>query len=808
MTTLSQDLRYALRTLAKSPGFTAIAIATLALGIGANTAIFSVVRAVLLRSLPYPEPGQLVVVREHHERSGPMGVAWPNFLDWREQVQSLRSPAGYRLTRWNVSGTREPELLRGAEISSPFLSLLDVRPALGRDLQPSDDRPGAERTVLLSDELWKARFGSDPSVVGRPIQLDGLPWVVIGVLPAGFSFFSEPVDLYTPIGLNGAEPSWLERGNHSRMRVLARLAPGARLESARAELAGIMRRLETAHPRTNSGLQAPVEPLTQALFGEFRATLWILLAAVGLVLLIACANVAHLLLARAATRQREFAIRLALGASRGRIVRQLLTESLLLSLLGGVLGVALAAWSLGPLVHLAPSEIPRLADARIDPLVLLFTLAACMLTGTLFGLAPATQASRPDPQAALRETGPGATSGRSRQGLRRALFVSEVALAFVLAVGSGLLVRSLIRVQRVPLGFQPEGVLGMRVLLPDTGYETAPLRFQFFQRSLEEIRSLPGVESASATLCPPVYGSRCWGSVYQVSDRPTPSQADIPSSAFNVVEPRYFSTMRIPLIAGRFFTDADGPDAPKVVIVNASMARKWWPNESAVGKRIKQGFPQDDAPFREIVGVVGDVSQEGLDLPVQTEVFLPLAQNSGSGMSLVVRTGSDPMSLARAATAAIHRVDPNQSVIQIQPLTRSLAESFARRRFTTLLLGLFGALALALASVGIYGVVSYGVAQRTREIGIRTALGAGPRDVLRLVIAQALRLAGVGILVGVAGALLLTRFLQSLLFQTPPFDPSTFVGVAALLTAVVLAACAYPARRALRVSPTVALRME
>ncbi len=808
MRTLAQDLRYAIRMLLKSPGFTFVAVATLALGIGANTAIFSVVRAVLLRNLPYPDPTRLVVAREHHDRSGATGVAWPNFLDWKERCRALAPLAGFRLTRWNVSGTREPELLRGVEISAPFLSLFGVRPALGRDFQETDDRPGAERTALLSDELWRTRFGADAGIVGRAIRLDGLPYVVVGVLPPDFSFFPERVDIFTPVGLNGADETWLERGNHSSMRVLARLTPGASLESVRAELAGIMRQLETEHPRTNTGQEARVELLADAMFGEFRATLWILLAAVGLVLLIACANVAHLLLARAAGRQREFAIRIALGAGRKRLVRQLLTESLLLSVLGGALGVAVAAWSLGPLVHLAPPEIPRLADTRIDPLVLLFTLGACVLTGMLFGLAPAAQASRRDAQSSLRETGPGATSGRSRQGLRRALFVSEVALAFVLAVASGLLIQSLRKVQRVPLGFEPEGVLGLRVLLPEKGYETEAARFQFLQRSLEEIRSLPGVESASAVFCPPVAGRRCWGSVYQVSDRPAPAQSEIPSAAFNVAEPRYFSTMRIPLLAGRFFTDADTADSPPVVIINESLARLWWPNESPLGKRVKQGFPQDAAPFREIVGVVGDVAQAGLDIPIQTEVFLPFSQDSNGAMTFVARTGSDPMALAQAAAAAIRRVDPNQSIARLQPLTRSLAETMARRRFTTLLLGLFGALALLLASVGIYGVVSYGVSQRTREIGIRTALGAGPREVLRLVFAQALRLAAVGLLVGGAGAILLTRFLQSLLFQTPPFDPSTFAGVGVLLTGVVLLACANPARRALRVNPTIALRSE
>ena len=808
MRTLGQDLRYAVRMLLKTPGFTLVAIATLALGIGANTAIFSVVRAVILRSLPFPEPERLVVASEYHERSGQMGIAWPTFLDWTERVRSLGPLGGYRLTRWNVSGTQEPELLLGAEISAPFLSVLGVRPVLGRDFQPRDDRPGAERIVLLSHETWRSRFGADPAAVGRTIQLDALPYVVVGVLPPGFSFLSaEPVHLYTPVGLNGALPGWLERGNHSRLQAVARMQPGVGIENVRAELAGIMRDLEKAYPKTNTGQQARIQPLTESLYGEFRASLWILLGAVGLVLLIACANVAHLLLARAAARQREFAIRLALGAGRRRIIRQLLTESFLLSLLGGVLGVVLASWIMSPLVALAPAEIPRLGDTRIDPIVLLFSLGACLLTGVLFGLAPAFQASRPDPQSALRETGPGATGSRTRQGLRRALFVSEVALAFVLAVGSGLLLRSLIRVQNVPLGFDPEGVLSLSAVLPDKGYEEEAARLQFFQRSLEELRRLPGVEAAGAALCTPLEG-RCWGSVYMVSDRPTPSPNDVPSSAFNVVDPGYFATLRVPLLAGRFFTDADRADAPKVVIVNESFAKKWWPNESPLGKRVKQGFPQDDRPFREIVGVVGDVAQEGLDLPVQTEVFLPLAQASDNSVTFVARTGMDPMSLAGAATAAVHRVDPNQSVSWVRPLATTVAESVARRKFTTLLLGLFGGLALILASVGIYGVVSYGVAQRTREIGIRTALGAGPREVLRLVFAQALRLAAVGLLVGGAGAIVLTRFLQSLLFQTPPFDPSTFAGVGVLLTGVVLLACANPARRALRVNPTIALRSE
>ncbi len=806
MTALVQDLRYAFRTLARSPGFTTIAILTLALGIGANTAIFSVVRAVLLQSLPFPESERLVVLRERHSRTGEMGVAWPTFLDWRERGRGLQGLAGFRMTRWNISGTREPDLLRGAEVSASFFPLLGVRPALGRVFAETEDRPGATRTVLLSSELWRSRFGGDRSILGRSVNLDALPYVVVGVLPPSFNFFPERVDLYTPVGLNGADPGWLDRANHYGMRVLARLSPGVTLDTARAEIDGIMGQIERDHPRSNSGQKATAIRLSEAMFGDIQAMLWVLLGAVGLVLLLACANVAHLLLARAASRQRELAIRAALGAGRRRLVQQLLTESLLLAAVGGALGLALAAWTIGPLLHLAPPGIPRLSDTRIDPVVLLFTLAACMATGTLFGLAPAAQATRPDPQASLRETGPGATLGRSRQRLRSTLFVSEVALAFILVVGSGLLVRSLLRVQSVPPGFEPDGVLAMDVALSDTTYDSGPARHRFFARALEELRSVPGVRSASAVLCPPAVG-RCWGSVYVVSDRPLPAQSEIPSAAFNVLDPEYFRTMGIPLLQGRFFTDADTAEAPTVVIINESMARRWWPRESPLGKRIKQGFPQDDRPWREIVGVVGDVPQE-LDRPVQTEVYLPHSQDSGGVMTLVARTSSDPMSVARAGVAAVHRVDADQSVSRIQPLTAYLAESVARRRFTTLLLGLFGALALMLASVGIYGVVSYGVTQRTREIGIRTALGAQRGDVLRLVIAQALRLAGVGMLIGFAAALGLTRFLASLLFGVGPSDPLTFAGVAALLTVVVLAACAGPARRALDVSPTIALRTE
>ena len=807
MSTLIQDLRYAVRTLARTPGFTIIAVVTLALGIGANAAIFSVVHAVLLRRLPYPEPDRLVVMREGHVHHCCTGVAWPTYLDWRHQNRSFQAMAAFHEARVMLSGLGEPEMLRSAQVSADFFGVLGVRPALGRLFGAADDQPGAPPTLILSWGQWKRRFGGDPSAVGRTIDIDALPYTIVGVLPPSFAFFPDGVDVYTPVGLMGNQPTVQDRGNHWGLRVLARLAPDASFETARREMDTIMLGLEKEYPKTNSGNRAVVSLLNDSFFRDYRAALWILLAAVGVILLIACANVAHLLLARAAARRREFAIRTAIGAGRGRLVRQLLTESLLLSAVGGVLGVVLAAWTLGPLLRLAPSEIPRLADTRIDQVVLLFTFGASVLTGILFGLVPAAHASRNDPQSTLRESGNSSTGDRDRQRFRSALFVSEVALAFVLAVASGLLLRSLRRVEGISPGMEVEGVLALDVNLPERKYASRSEQLRFHERALDEIRRVPGVLSASVSMCTPVVG-QCWANPYVLSDRPAPDQTNLPDADFDAVETSYFGTLRVPLRKGRFFDKTDTPTSPLVVIINESMARLWWPRESPLGERIKPGFPQDDAPFREIVGVVGDVPQRGLDEPVHPEVFLPISQNPTSYVTYLVRTGKPPASLAQAAIGAIHAVDKNQAVTAVQPLTQYVAESLARRRFHTTLLGLFGVLALLLASVGIYGVVSYGVAQRTREIGIRAALGAKPEDVLRLVLRQALRLAAVGIMVGGAAALLLTRFLSSLLFQTPPFDPSTFAGVGVLLTGVVLAACANPARRALRVSPTTALRSE
>jgi putative ABC transport system permease protein len=807
MSTLMQDLRYAVRTLARTPGFTAIAVATLALGIGANTAIFSVVHAVLLRRLPYPEPDRLVVIREQQKRLGKMGVAWPNFLDVRARSRMLSSLAGYRANEMTLSDSHEPEVLRVGEVSATFFPLLGATAQLGRLLAESDDRPGATPAVVLSDELWRRRFGSDPEIVGKTVKLDAVASTVVGVLPRGFSFFPRHAELYRPIGLYGAEPTWLNRGNHSGMRVLARIAPGATLAGARSEIDGIMRQLEQQYPDSNAGQVATMAPLSVEMFQDYRPALWTLLAAVGVVLLIACVNVAHLQLARSAGRQKEIAIRAALGAGRGRIVRQLVTESVLISAIGGAFGLLVATWSIGPLVRLAPTAIPRLAETHIDPGVLLFTLAVSLATGLLFGTAPAISASRPDPQAALVEGGRGSTSGRSRQRFRTGLFVSEVALAFVLVIGSGLLIRSLLELQSVSPGFRPEHVLSLDVSLPDAKYTENDQRAAFYRSAMEALRPLPGVQSATAIYCAPLFG-KCWGSVYVLSDRPAPAQAELPSAHWNVADPGYFQTVGIPLRQGRAFTETDGPDSPKVVIVNETFARQWWPNGDAVGKSIKQGWPKDPTPFRQIIGVVADVRQDGLDAPAAPEVYIPLMQNPMSSMTLLVRVAGSPRSVERSAIAAVRAVDPEQSVSNVMPMTDYLSVSVADRRFTTLLLGFFAALALALASVGIYGVVAFGVAERRREIGIRTALGARPADGRGLFVKRALRLAAIGMVAGAVAALALSRLIASLLFGVGPSDPATFGGVALLLTAVVLAACVIPARRALRVSPTTALRGE
>ena len=807
MTNFLQDVRYGIRMLAKSPGFTAVAVLTLALGIGANTAIFSVVRAVLLESLPYPEPNRLMIIREFQTVTGDRSVSWMNFLDWRAQSQSFERMAVTRADHAIMTGAGEPTLLRAGRVSAAFFPLLGAKPILGCGFSEEEDNPAAVPATVLSYGTWRTRFGADSAIVGKSVMLDGEPYQVVGVLPPDFKYFQQKIDLYTPIGLRAKLHSYVLRGNHQGITGLARLRPGVSLTAARAELDGIAKRLEQQYPETNSGDSAVITPLYESRVSEIRPALLMLLGAVACVLLIACVNVANLLLARAAARQREFAIRASIGAGRGRIVRQLLTESVLLSLVGGVLGLLVAMWVIGPLLRIAPQGIPRPGETEIDRGVFAFTLLVTFFTGILFGLAPAFQASRADVNTSLRESGRSTTVGRPHQRLRAALLISEVSLAVVLVIGSGLLIRSLVKALEVNPGFRADHVLALDVNLPLPKYKEKPSWVSFMNQAVERIRNLPGVESASAVMCPPLVGD-CWDSVFSMDDRPVPPQAELPNAVFNNIEPGYFQTMQTPLLAGRSFTAADTASSAPVVLINGNMARRWWLGGNPIGKRIKQGWPNDNSPFREIVGIVGDLHQDGPDQPQLPEVFLPAAQYPFSSMTILVRTKPDPMSLATAAVDAIHSIDADQPVSSIKPMTAYLSDSLGSRKFLTLLLALFGGLALLLAAVGIYGVMAYTVSLRTHEMGIRMALGAQRRDVFALIVGFGARLALAGIVIGLVGSLALARLMRSQVFSVSSLDPATFVAVAVLLCCVAVAACYVPARRAMRVDPIVALRYE
>ncbi|HEY6253192.1 MAG TPA: ABC transporter permease [Candidatus Angelobacter sp.] len=805
--TLLQDLRYSARMLRKNPAFAAIAIITLALGIGANTAVFSVVRTVLLKSLPYPDAKSLIVLDEYHVRNGEESVSWMDFRDWQAQQEVFDGMAAYRPRHFVLTGFEKPDLLRAGEVTSSFLSLLGGQPSLGRTFTQDDDKPGAKRTAVLSYYFWRTRLGGDPAILGRNLILDDDSYTVIGVLQPEFKFFQKNIDLYVAAGVVSDDPIWIQRGNHQGFEVLARLRAGTSLSAARSSMETIMKRLEQEYPAFDEGQRVSLTPLYDSRVSDVQRSLWVLLAGSFCVLLIACANVANLSLTRAATRARDFAIRSAIGARRSRLIRQLLTESIVLSLIGGLFGLFCAKWAIGPLLLLAPADIPRLDETRMDASVFFFTFAVALITGIIFGLAPALQSSRVDLTAPLREAGRKTSSGRSGQRLRAILLVAQISLAFVLVMASGLLIRSLIRSLAVDPGFKVDHLLAMDVNLPLARYKTDAQPAMFLTQTLARIRSLPGVKSASVVSCPPLVGT-CWRSVFLVGGRPAPPPAEQPRAAFNVAEPGYFETMQIPLLAGRLFTSADQHGSPQVVLVNETMARRWWPNESAVGKKIKQGFSQDRSPFMEIVGVVGDLKQDGLDQPSWPEVFEPAEQNPMRFLTFVVRTSTDPLTMSTTVKDVIYQVDKDQPAYRVQSMDGYLAASLARRKFETLLLGIFSALALLLAAVGIYGLVAYMVTQRTYEIGIRMALGAQKHSVLTMVLRFGLKLATYGLALGLAVSLAVTRVLQSLLFGVGERDPQTFVGVTVLLTIVALVACYIPAHRATKVDPLVALRYE
>lgn len=804
--TLLQDLRYGARMLRKNPGFSTIAVVTLALGIGANTAVFSVVRAVLLKSLPYPDPERLVALSEYQVHNGGQSVSWMDFREWQAQTTAFESIAVYRPHHFVLTGLDKPDMLRAGEVTSGFFPLLGTQTVLGRTFVPDDDRAGAARTTVLSYSFWRTRLGGDPAALGRTLRLDDTAYTIIGVLPPNFKFFPVRIDLYVPAGLESAYLAWITRGNHEGLAALARLRPGVSLAAARTDVDTIMQRLEQQYPESNDGQRARVTPFYAETVGDVQRPLFILLGAAICVLLIACANVANLALARAAGRAREFAVRVAIGARRGRIVRQLLTESLLLSFLGGLIGFVFARWAIRPLLFMAPRGIPRLDETQMDASVFVFTFVTAALAGIAFGLAPALQNSPTRLAASLGEAGRRTSTSRQGQRLRASLLIAEISLVSVLVIASGLLIRSLIGALAVNAGFRVDHLLALDVNLPTTTrYKTDAQQTLFLTEALGRLRSLPGVQSASAAFCPPLVGT-CWDSVFLISGRPVPPVSQEPRAAFNIAEPGYFHTMEVPLLAGRNFATTDTYDSPKVILINETMAKRWWPHESPLGKRIRQGSIK--APELEIIGIVGDLKEDGVDQPQWPEVFEAAAQNTLPSMTLVVRTAGEPMALAASAEDAIHQVDKDQPLSHVQPMSAYLQVSLAQRKFETLLLGIFSTLALVLAAVGIYGLVGYMVAQRTYEIGIRMALGAQKRSVLALVLRFGLRLVTYGVAAGLVVSLVVTRLVQSLLFGIGERDPLTFISVTIVLAIVALAACYFPARRATQVDPLVALRCE
>ena len=802
---LWQDVRCGLRMLRKNAGFAMVAVLTLALGIGANTAIFSVIHAVLLSPLPYDHPDRITLVRESNPSKGfeQFSVSPPNYMDWKNAAGAFEQMASMSRGQFSYTGGAEPERLVGARVAASFFSVLGAQPELGRTFLPEDDVVGKASVVVLSHGLWTQHFGSDPQVIGKSLTLDGESYRVIGVMRNGFQF-PRGVQLWLPSEFDERSLSPRARGAHY-LTVIARLKPGASIDHAQAEMVAISKRLEQLYPNTNTGWTSKVVALSEATVGNIRPTLLVLFGAVGFLLLIACANVANLLLARATARQREIAIRFSLGASRLRIARQLLTESILLSGIACALGLLLAEWAMRALRTLPPSTLPRAESIGLDLPVLGFAAGVAVLTALLFGFAPALQITRGAPSETLKEGGRTASAGR--HGVRSALVVLETTLALVLLVGSGLLFKSFVRLQTVDPGFESKNILTANISLPKSKYSTEAQTIQFFGQVLERMQAVPDVKEAAVASGNPIDGSNL-SFVFATKQLQALAPADQPSAGYYVVSPNYFHTLGIPLLVGRYFTQGDFAGSPRVAIVSQAVAQRFFHDRSPIGQTIKIGVGAGNPPWREIVGVVGDVKDDGLGEAATMTVYEPCTQQAWSSMSLFLRSDSDPSHLASVLRSQVMSVDKDQPVAEIATGEQLMSQAVAQPQLRTLLLSLFAGLALVLASLGIYGVMSNMVAQRTHEIGVRMALGAGQRSVLRLVLSNGMRLTLLGIALGTAGAFALTRLMKSFLFHVTPTDPATFLEVALFLFAVALLASYIPARRATRVDPVVALRYE
>jgi len=811
MGSLTNDVRYGVRMLFRSPASSVVSIVALAVGIGANTSIFSVVNGVLLRPLAYKDSDRLVVVWETklskgitHEQVSP-----PDYRDWVEQNRVFDQIAAWRSEPQVLTGGQVPERIETARISPAAFELLGVKPALGRIFSTEEGHPGRNQVALLSYGLWQRRFGGDPGVLGKSAVLDGISYTIVGVTPPAFRLLDTPSELWTSYTLDASELK--ERGFHT-LRVIAHLKPGATLDQAQSEMRSISNRIERQFPESNSGWSANVIPLREQLLGDISTTLWTLFGAVLFVLLIACANVANLLLARAGAREKEIAVRAALGANPTRLARQLLTESAMLALAGGLLGLLLAAWSVSLLKQLGPATLPRLKEITLDWRVLVFTLAVSMFTGIVFGLAPALSSVRIDLNSILRSSGRGTTGGRGRARLRNFLVVAEIAFCVVLLTGAGLMLRSFARLQNVNPGFRPDHVLTLQLALPETRYSGAAVG-SFYSRLIERLQALPGVRYAGIARKVPLSAGVDASLNFIIENRPVEASANQPRAKYRAVSADYFLALGIPLVRGRYFDRTDGDKTPGVVVINETLAGRFWPNENPLGKRIKAGF--DDSVWCTVVGIVADVKQAGLDAVSSGETYYHYLQVPPALMSLVegamtvaLRTSADPGSLASAARGEVQKMDPGLAVFNVDTMQALVDGSLAQPRFRTTLLGAFAVLALLLAAIGLYGVIAYSVAQRINEIGVRMALGARKDDILRLVVGEGAMLAAIGIALGLLGSLGATRLISKLLFGVTADDPLTFCATAGIILAVALAASAIPALRAIKVDPVIALRYE
>lgn len=806
MESLRSDVTYAIRNLWKRPGFTLIAVLTLALGIGANTAIFSAINALLLKPLPFPELDRVVAIWDKLPSRGMdrNEVTVANYLDWQAQSQSYENLA---LNRWwsaNLTGIDPPERVQGFLVTANFFDTLGMKPIMGRSFSPEENQPGKDAVAVITHSLWQRRFGGDPNIVNKTITINGVVRTVVGVMPERFNF-PKGSEVYAPFSMT---PEFMKsRGNHSYY-VVGRLKPGVTIESSQAELDNITARLERQYPDTNKGWGATVFPIVADTVRMYDTALWVMMGAVGFVLLIACANVANLMLARASGRQKEIALRSALGASRWRIIRQLLTESVIVALLGGALGILVGFWGIDALRASNPGDAARFAPGwhqlGINFTVLAFTVGLSLFSGIVFGLAPALQVSKPNLNDSLKE-GSRHSSSRSHR-LRSSLVVFEVALSLVLLVGAGLLARSFLSLLRTNPGFNPDNILTMNLVLPATKYRDEPARATFYNDLVQRVKTYPGVDSVAVVNYIPLGGANS-SDAYLIEGVPEPPPGEENIGRYRVSSPDYFQTMGIRFVKGRGFTDQDKAGAVPVIIVNETLARKHWPNQDALGKRMRLEGPIERSPWMEVVGIIEDVKHD-LNLPVTPEFYLPHAQDSWNSMILLAKTKSDPASFAAALRQQVWAIDKDQPVFDVRTMEEVRAMSISMYSMSSVMLAIFAGVALVLASVGIYGVMAFAVTQRTQEIGIRMALGARALDVLKLVVRHGMKLALLGIVIGLAGSWALTRFMKQLLVGVEATDLLTFSAVSLCLLVAAFVACFVPARRATKVDPLEALRYE